>query len=635
MASQDETPTHRPPAPGEPQNGTADSVPADSRREARADRTPGSLDASGPNEHADWDAAFHSIAGSRDTSDDTRTDGTGGERTGPAADRNQPDAPAGTVSDPAVPEAAAGGEDSGSAAGPDGTLQDQAVTAETAGGASDHRAADQAADLPVDLEKADSGASDADGSDAGKPVAEERTAQERPAQGTAGWRPARRDAGAVIVPGGHPSVAQRSDLPMRRASMLPDLRAYEPGDPNLDEDGSNSAGVRQAGEGVPDTAVTPDRDGRTAAARNESGTAGSSAAESGTAESGTAGPGAAGAAGTDGAGAAAARTAPVEADTADDAGAAAAGTDGRHAATATAQTQHSSDSTELGDSRETDATGPVIPGTAVEADEDAEEDGVSREEAERRAKEREKAAAGKPVLARVLQVMVAVFFPVVVLAAAIRTVATPLFLWAEYHRPGFPADPYGFSTDDRMTYGSYAVDYLVNLSGPRYLGDLVGDGGQPLYLATEVSHMADVKSVLTAAFIAAGVMVVLGLLALLYLGRRSPGGIRRSLFAGALVTLALMVVLVVLAVIGWEQFFTQLHTLFFANGNWTFRLDDTLIRLFPAQFWMDAGIVIAALVLLACAVVIACCWPTRARRERVRQAREDARRRYAQSLNAL
>ncbi|KAD3515505.1 TIGR01906 family membrane protein [Arthrobacter yangruifuii] len=260
---------------------------------------------------------------------------------------------------------------------------------------------------------------------------------------------------------------------------------------------------------------------------------------------------------------------------------------------------------------------------------------LSEAEAQRRAREREKAAAGKPVLARVLQVMIAVFFPIMVIAAAIRAVATPLFLWVEYHRPGFPSDSFGFSTDDRMTYGSYAMDYLLNWSGSRYLGDLVGDGGQPLYLSSEVSHMADVKTVLTVAFVAATVMAVLSLVAALYLRRRSPGGIRRSLFSGAVVTLVLMAVLVVLAVLGWEQFFTQVHTIFFANGNWTFRLDDTLIRLFPSQFWMDAGITIAALVLLTCIVVLVCCWPTRARRERVRKAREDARRRYAQSLEAL
>ena len=52
------------------------------------------------------------------------------------------------------------------------------------------------------------------------------------------------------------------------------------------------------------------------------------------------------------------------------------------------------------------------------------------------------------------------------------------------------------------------------------------------------------------------------------------------------------VVVGVLGVLGWEQFFTQFHSVFFASGTWTFSLQDTLIRLFPGQFWVDAGIVI-------------------------------------------
>jgi hypothetical protein len=70
----------------------------------------------------------------------------------------------------------------------------------------------------------------------------------------------------------------------------------------------------------------------------------------------------------------------------------------------------------------------------------------------------------------------------------------------------------------------------------------------------------------------------------------------------------------VLAILGWEQFFTEFHRLFFANGTWTFSLQDTLIRLFPGQFWVDAGIVIGALVLLISLVTLILTWPTRKRR---------------------
>ena len=77
-----------------------------------------------------------------------------------------------------------------------------------------------------------------------------------------------------------------------------------------------------------------------------------------------------------------------------------------------------------------------------------------------------------------MQVLLAVCYPVILLVLAVRAVTSPLFLWVEYNRPGFPGDGYGFSTDDRMTYGSYAVDYLSNWSGPRYLGELVNRSGE-------------------------------------------------------------------------------------------------------------------------------------------------------------
>lgn len=237
-----------------------------------------------------------------------------------------------------------------------------------------------------------------------------------------------------------------------------------------------------------------------------------------------------------------------------------------------------------------------------------------QEEVERRNAEREQAARAKPVAPRVMQVILAVCFPIILLVVAVRAVTSPLFLWVEYNRPGFPGDGYGFNTDDRMTYGSYAVDYLGNWSGPRYLGELVNRSGEPLFREGEVSHMADVKLVILSAFGAGVLLALLSLIAILYLRRRSTGGVRRGLFAGSIVTLVLIIGLGVLAVLGWEQFFTDFHRIFFANGTWTFALSDTLIRLFPGQFWVDAGIVIGALVLIASLLTLILTWPTRRRR---------------------
>ncbi|MDQ0117721.1 TIGR01906 family membrane protein [Pseudarthrobacter sp902506025] len=236
------------------------------------------------------------------------------------------------------------------------------------------------------------------------------------------------------------------------------------------------------------------------------------------------------------------------------------------------------------------------------------------EEVERRNAQRESAANAKPVAPRVMQVLLAIIYPFILLILAVRAVTTPLFLWVEYNRPGFPGDGYGFSTDDRMTYGSYAVDYLLNWSGPRYLGDLVQRGGDKLFKDGEVSHMADVKTVILSTFGAGALLLLLALIAILYLRRRSTGGVRRGLFAGSIITLVLILGLGALAALGWQQFFTEFHRIFFADGSWTFSLDDTLIRLFPSQFWIDAGIGIGALVLLASIVTLVLTWPTRRRR---------------------
>ena len=226
----------------------------------------------------------------------------------------------------------------------------------------------------------------------------------------------------------------------------------------------------------------------------------------------------------------------------------------------------------------------------------------------------EKAANTKPVLTRVFQVLIAVFYPIVLLVLAIRLVTSSVFLWVEYHRPGFPADTFGFTTEDRVTYGSYTVDYLLNFAPARYLGDLVDSLGNPLFLAREVGHMADVKTVIGAAFLAGLALAIVMVIGMVYLAPRTRGGIRRGLFAGSIATLALIIALGVLAATGWEQFFTEFHKIFFADGTWTFYTDDTLIRLFPSQFWMDSGIFIGAFVLVVSSLTLAFTWPTKGRR---------------------
>ncbi|WP_440101532.1 TIGR01906 family membrane protein [Glutamicibacter mishrai] len=237
---------------------------------------------------------------------------------------------------------------------------------------------------------------------------------------------------------------------------------------------------------------------------------------------------------------------------------------------------------------------------------------------------RERALNSKPPLGRTAQAIVALAFPLLTLIAAIRLIATPAFLALSYARPGFPSDSFGFTDAERLTYGSYGVDYLNNFAGPEYLAGLKLSTESAMFTDGEVQHMVDVKNLIGFAYILGAVLALILVIGVWYLAKRYAGGVRRALFSGAILTLVMIAALAVAALLGWETFFTQFHALFFSEGSWTFSVRDTLIRLYPEQFWMDSAIGIAVLVLATIAIVLLSCWPTGRRREASR-LRQEAR----------
>jgi len=70
-----------------------------------------------------------------------------------------------------------------------------------------------------------------------------------------------------------------------------------------------------------------------------------------------------------------------------------------------------------------------------------------------------------------------------------------LFPEIEYRMPGFPADEYGFTIQDRLQWSRISIDYLLNDADISFLGDLTFPDGSPLFNGRELSHMQDVKNV--------------------------------------------------------------------------------------------------------------------------------------------
>ena len=206
------------------------------------------------------------------------------------------------------------------------------------------------------------------------------------------------------------------------------------------------------------------------------------------------------------------------------------------------------------------------------------------------------------ILYRVFSWLVTLITPVVLVMAVARLFFTSPYLVVEYHTPGFPPDPYGFTLQDRLKYGTLAVEYLNNSAGISFLGDLHFPAGQQtppetcaemtdctqLFNARELQHMLDVKNVYRAALHIAEACAILLIIFAVWAWRgRWLRNYFKGLQRGGMLTLILLGLVILVVLVAFNYFFVIFHEIFFKAGTWTFLYSDTLIRLFPERFWQD------------------------------------------------
>jgi integral membrane protein (TIGR01906 family) len=129
--------------------------------------------------------------------------------------------------------------------------------------------------------------------------------------------------------------------------------------------------------------------------------------------------------------------------------------------------------------------------------------------------------------------------------------------------------------------------------------------GEPVFNERELSHMQDVKRVVTG--MRFGLLSAM-LLILIFTILAIKGGWRqlllRSFLQGAWILIGLIVAILVFVSLNFENLFSWFHQLFFESGTWRFYTSDTLIRLFPIRFWRDAFIFVGVLSVLISGSII-------------------------------
>jgi integral membrane protein (TIGR01906 family) len=213
-------------------------------------------------------------------------------------------------------------------------------------------------------------------------------------------------------------------------------------------------------------------------------------------------------------------------------------------------------------------------------------------------------------LVAILRVILIAGLPLALTLVTARALMTPLYMQWEYNRPDFPADPFGFTTQDRLLYGPLAQEYLFNDMDTEFLSEQNLSDGTPLYNERELSHMNDVKEVVQklTRFGLGLVAVVAISIVLLAISERTRPDLYASLRAGSILTVMLIVAGLIAATTAFDWLFTQFHGLFFEGTSWLFPTSDTLIRLFPEQFWIDAFVLVFGSVLVEALIIGGAAW---------------------------
>lgn len=189
----------------------------------------------------------------------------------------------------------------------------------------------------------------------------------------------------------------------------------------------------------------------------------------------------------------------------------------------------------------------------------------------------------------VLSVLVTILLPFILIMGAIRILLNPFFLDYEYHLANFPADPFGFTTADRLNYGKTSLNYLVNDQGINFLADLKFPDGSSFYNERELSHMLDVKNLIQAS-LKVWYIALAALLLLWFWSWRKHWSDKfwRGFSRGGFLTIGVIVAVILGVFINFDALFRGFHAIFFTGSTWLFYTNDSLIRLFPEKLWSDA-----------------------------------------------
>jgi integral membrane protein (TIGR01906 family) len=206
-----------------------------------------------------------------------------------------------------------------------------------------------------------------------------------------------------------------------------------------------------------------------------------------------------------------------------------------------------------------------------------------------------------------LRLLAPALIPLGLLGLLLWLLLTPAWVAIATRLPGFPADRFGGDAAMLRQQGVLVVDWLNRMVPDAALAEARLPAGirapslrwhrqQPpdaVFNDRELHHMGEVRPLVDTAR-CTGLVGLVAAVVLLVRRRRDPQARARLLRAGMAWSWALLAGVGIAAATAFNPLFDLFHRLFFSIGpdgrpSWILGWSDTLIRAFPAYFWMVSG----------------------------------------------
>lgn len=207
-----------------------------------------------------------------------------------------------------------------------------------------------------------------------------------------------------------------------------------------------------------------------------------------------------------------------------------------------------------------------------------------------------------------LRILIVLLTPILIILSSVRLLVTDEYLSFEYGKASFPPDSFGLTKQQRFDLASSNIHY-VRAHLPEDALSVQILNGAPVYNPREESHMVDVRAVFQSAlWVWRVVLILLITMSFAMWKRGAHRALASALMSGGGLTSGLVVGIALVSIFVWQWWFSVFHLFFFVPGSWLFEYSDTLIRLFPEQFWKGAFLSVAGLSLFGGLMLVLVGW---------------------------